>query len=115
MPGNIINIVSNDAKAIELLGFPLLAVLFSPLDIAISLAIIWMVGSWQGLIGTSFLVVVFAYGSVAAKKAAQLRRNATELIDKRLQLIEEITKGIRAMKMYAWEWNFRTLVTRIRK
>lgn len=115
MPGNIINIVSNDAKTIELLGLPLLAVLFSPLDIAISLAIVWMVGSWQGLIGTSFLVIVFAYGAVAAKRAGQLRRNAAELIDKRLQLIEEIIKGIRAMKMYAWEWNFRALVARIRR
>ena len=115
MPGSIINIVSNDAKTIELLGVPLLAVLFSPLDIAISLAIVWMVGSWQGLIGTSFLVIVFAYGSVAGKKAGQLRRSAAELIDKRLQLIEEIIKGVRAMKMYAWEWNFRVLVARIRR
>lgn len=115
MPGNIINIVSNDAKAIELLCLPLLAILFSPLDIAISFAIVWMVASWQGVIGTSFLFVVFAYGSVAAKKAGQLRRNAAELIDKRLQLIEEIIKGIRAMKMYAWEWNFRAVIARIRK
>ena len=115
MPGNIINIVSNDAKTIELLGLPLLAVLVSPLDIAISLAIVWMVGSWQGLIGTSFLVIVFAYGSVAAKKAGQLRRNAAGLIDKRLQLIEETIKGVRAMKMYAWEWNCRALVARIRR
>ena len=89
MPGNTIKIVSNDAKTVALLGVPLLAFLFSPLDIAISLAIVRMVGSWQGLIGASFLVIVFAYGSAAAKKAGQLRRNAAELIDKRLQSIED--------------------------
>lgn len=115
MPGNIINIVSNDAKAIELVGLPLLAVSFSTLDVIISLAIVWMVSSWQGLIGTSFLVIVFAYGSVVAKKAGEMRRNAAELIDKRLQIIEEIIKGIRAMKMYAWEWNLRELVAKIRR
>jgi len=71
--------------------------------------------SWQALIGTSFFVIVSAYGSVAAKKAGKLRRNAAELIDKRLQLIEEIIKGIRAIKMYAREWNFRTLVANIRR
>ena len=52
---------------------------------------------------------MFAYGSVAAKKAGQSRRNAAELID------IEIIKGIRAMKMYAWEWNFRELVAKIRR
>ncbi|KAJ7381834.1 hypothetical protein OS493_038752 [Desmophyllum pertusum] len=115
IPGNIINIVSNDAEAIIQLGVPLNFFLFSALDIIISMAIIWKVASWQGLIGTCFLFAVSAYGSIAAKKAGKLRRNAAELIDQRLQIIKEIVSGIRAVKMYGWEWKFRDLVAKIRR
>ena len=79
------------------------------------MAIIWKVASWQGLIGTCFLFAVSAYGSIAAKKAGELRKNTAELIDQRLQIIKEIIMGIRAVKMYAWEWKFRDLVAKIRR
>ncbi|KAJ7388544.1 hypothetical protein OS493_036911 [Desmophyllum pertusum] len=88
IPGNIINIVSNDSQAIMELGVPFIQFLFSALDIIISMAIIWKVASWQGLIGTCFLFAVSAYGSIAAKKAGELRKNTAELIDQRLQIIK---------------------------
>ena len=50
-----------------------------------------------------------------AKKAAKLRRMAAALTDKRLVVMNEIITGIRAVKMYAWEWKFRDTVCEIRR
>lgn len=113
--GNIINLVSNDAEAIQQLGHltPFLA--FALLDIAISIAIIWTVVAWQALIGACFFLAVSAYGASAARKAGKWRRKAADQIDKRLKVIKEIVAGIRVVKMYAWEGNFRDLVARIRR
>ena len=79
------------------------------------MVIVWIVDSWQELIGTCYIIAVSAYGSLAAKKSGKRRRKAAESIDKRLQVIKEIIMGVRAFKMYAWKRKFRDLVARIRR
>ena len=113
--GNIFNIVSNDAKAIEDVGVYVMFFSFHFLDIAISLAIIWILVAWQALLGACFMLVVAVYGSLSARKTAIWRRHASQLIDDRLEVMKEIVAGIRAVKMYAWEWNFKELVATIRR
>ena len=113
--GNIINVVSNDAKVIEEVGVHLSFLSFALLDIAMAVASIWKVVAWQALVGTLVFWVVSVYGSLTARKAAQWRRKAANQIDKRLEVMKEIIAGIRAVKMYAWEWNFINLVTEIRR
>lgn len=113
--GNIVNVVSNDAKVIEEVGLHFGFLSFALLDIAIAVTSIWKVVAWQALAGTFVFWVVFVYGSLTARKAAQWRRKAADQIDKRLEVMKEIISGIRAVKMYAWEWNFKNLVTKIRR
>ena len=113
--GNIFNIVSNDAKAIEDVGVSAVFFSFHFLDIAISLTIIWKLVAWQALLGACFMLVVAIYGSLSARQTAVWRRHASQLIDNRLEVMKEIVAGIRAVKMYAWEWNFKALVATIRR
>lgn len=50
-----------------------------------------------------------------ARKAAKLRDKAAAFTDERLVVMNEIISGIRAVKMYAWEWNFRDAVWNLRR
>ncbi|KAJ7370582.1 hypothetical protein OS493_031318 [Desmophyllum pertusum] len=50
-----------------------------------------------------------------ARKAAKLREKAAAFTDERLVVMNEIISGIRAVKMYAWEWNFRDVVGDLRR
>lgn len=88
---------------------------FALLDIVASMAIVWYLVAWQALVGASFFLLVIAYGSFAAQKAGKIRQRSAAVTDKRLQIIKEIVAGIRVVKMYAWEWNFRDLVAQIRR
>ncbi|KAL9978590.1 hypothetical protein ACROYT_G016124 [Oculina patagonica] len=112
---NTINLVSNDAKSIEHLGYPVYMFSFALLDIVASMALVWYLVAWQALVGASFFLVVVAYGSFAAHKAGKIRDQSASVTDKRLQMMKEIIAGIRVVKMYAWEWNFSDLVAEIRR
>ena len=56
-----------------------------------------------------------AFQVLLAKKAASLSEKAASFTDERLMVMNEIISGIRAVKMYAWEWNFRDLVHDLRR
>ena len=112
---NTINLVSNDAQAIEKMGYGIFVLSFVPVDIIASMVLVWYLVAWQALIGTSFFLLVVAYGSFAAHKAGKVRHQSAAVTDKRLEIMKEIITGIRVVKMYAWEWNFRDLVAQIRR
>lgn len=65
--------------------------------------------------GASFFLVVITYISVLSRKAGQLREKAASVTDERLEIMNEVIGGIRAVKMHAWEWNFREMIRNLRK
>ena len=112
---NTINLVSNDARAIEEMSIPGFEFPFVPLDVVASIVLVWYLVAWQALIGASFFLLITAYGSFAAHKAGKVRHQSAAVTDKRLEIMKEIIAGIRVVKMYAWEWNFTDLVAKIRR
>ena len=50
-----------------------------------------------------------------ARKAAKLREKAATFTDNRLAVMNEVISGIRAVKMYAWEWNYRDVLYELRR
>ena len=59
--------------------------------------------------------VLVAFQILLARKAADLRKKAATFTDERLMVMNEIIAGIRAVKMFAWEWNFIDVVRDLRK
>ena len=90
-------------------------VLSAPLELVISLVILVYLIGWEALVGAAFFFVLVAFQMLISKKAAKLRGKAAVFTDQRLVVMNEIISGIRAVKMYAWEWNFRDIVCRIRR
>ena len=110
-----INLVSNDAQAIEQLSIGIHDLLFVVQDIGLSMALVWYLVAWQALVGASLFLLVVVYGSFTAQKAGKVRRESAAITDERLKIMKEIIAGIRVVKMYAWEWNFKDLVARLRR
>ena len=115
MSGNTINLVSNDAQKIEKSVNRVGYMLGAPLEIIISMVILWYLIGWQALVGVALFFVLVAFQILMARKAAKLREKAAAFTDERLVVMNEIISGIRAVKMYAWEWNFRDVVSDIRR
>ena len=65
--------------------------------------------------GAGFFLIVVAYISVLSRKAGKLREKAASITDERLAIMNEVISGIRAVKLNAWEWNFRDMIRHLRK
>ena len=88
---------------------------FAPVEIISSGILLWHLIGWQALVGAGFFLVVITYISVLSRKAGKLREKAASVTDERLEIMNEVIGGIRAVKMHAWEWNFRDLVRDLRR
>lgn len=113
--GNTINLVSNDVQKIEKSLNQLGMVFSAPMELSISLGFLWYFIGWEALIGATVFFVLVAFQIVLARKAADLRKKAATFTDERLMVMNEIIAGIRAVKMFAWEWNFIDVVRELRK
>ncbi|CAH3199373.1 unnamed protein product, partial [Porites evermanni] len=112
---NTINLVSNDAQVTEKLGHYAFNASFGILDVILALILLWYLVAWQALIGVFFFVLVIVYNTLAGHKSGRIRAKAATQTDRRLEIIKEIVSGIRLVKMYAWEGNFRKLVAQLRR
>ena len=115
LSGNIINLVSNDAQKVEKFLKDLGMIMSVPLELTISLVILWYLVGWEAFIGAAFFFILMTFQVVMARKAAKLRYKAAVFTDQRLAVMNEIISGIRAVKMYAWEWNFKEILYYLRR
>ena len=107
--------MANDARRLERAGAYLGYFVAAPFEVVVSMLLLWQLIGWQALVGASFMVLVVLYTSVMSGLSAKLRKKAATVTDKRLAVMNEIISGIRAVKMYAWEENYCSLVKRLRR
>lgn len=113
--GQTINLVSNDANRLKDAGWCMMFLLFAPMEIISSGILLWHLIGWQALVGAGFFLIVVTYISVLSRKAGKLREKAASVTDERLAIMNEVISGIRAVKLNAWEWNFRDMIRHLRK
>ena len=112
--GHVINLISNDVKRLDkaLRYFP--NAMLAPFAFFAGSAVLFYLVGWPSLIGTSYLLLISVYQSYGSRLAANLRKKAVVLADKRVQMINEIIHGIRTIKLYSWEQYFVNSVSAVR-
>ena len=115
MTGKTINLVSNDAQKFEKLVYGISLFSFAPIDILGSCVILLLLIGWRALVGVGFYVAYIIYISTTSYESGKLRLKTAAATDERLEVMNEIVCGIRAVKMYAWEWNFTETIKQLRR
>ena len=113
--GHVVDLVSNDIQRLDLATQNLFASLRSPFDLIILGILLWVLIGWQAVTGLTFALILIPYVFITTGWAAKLRMRAAQVTDKRLAVMNEIISGIRAVKMYAWEWPYRDTMRQIRR
>lgn len=113
--GHVINLVSNDIQRLDLATQNLFASLRSPFDLVVLAILLWTLIGWQAVTGLTFALILIPYEAEMTGWVAKLRMEAARVTDRRLEVMNEIISGIRAVKMYAWEWPYRDAVRSIRQ
>jgi len=115
LTGKTINLVSNDAQKLEKVLWAIFLFLFAPLEVLASCIILWLLIGWRALAGVAFYVIAIVYITVASHQIKHLRVKSAAATDKRLEVMNEILSGIRAVKIYAWEMNFTEAIKQLRR
>ncbi|KAL9973022.1 hypothetical protein ACROYT_G019427 [Oculina patagonica] len=115
LTGKTINLVSNDGQKLEKVVWALFLLLFAPLEILASCVILWLLIGWRALAGVAFYVIALVYIILISHQSGQLRRKTAAATDRRLEAMNEIVSGIRAVKMYSWESSFAELIKQLRR
>ncbi|XP_032234169.1 ATP-binding cassette sub-family C member 4 [Nematostella vectensis] len=113
--GHVINLVSNDIQRLDLATQNLFASLRSPFDLVVLGVLLWVLIGWQAVTGLAFALILIPYEAEMTGWVAKLRMQAARVTDRRLEVMNEVISGIRAVKMYAWEWPYRDVVRQIRR
>lgn len=111
--GKTINLVSNDAQKLEKAMWALF--LFAPLEVLASCIILWLLMGWLALAGVAFYAIAIAYITLLSHQTGKLRGKTAAATDRRLETVNEIVSGIRAVKMYGWEVNFAEMIKQLRR
>ena len=113
--GQMVNLLSNDAQRFELFTRFFHYLWLAPLQFFLILYLSWQSIGKATFVGAALLLLFVPFQTWVGKKFSQLRSKTAKLTDIRLRIMNEIIKGIKVIKMYAWENSFAKLVANARK
>lgn len=112
--GHVINLISNDVQRMDKALCYLPNILLAPFAFIIGHVILFFLIGWPVVLGMGYLILILLYQGYGSGLAASLRLKAVVFADKRVQIINEIIRGIRTIKICSWEKHFGNLVSAMR-
>ena len=113
--GEMTNLISVNAQTVcDLLQY-LNLLWASPLQITISVAMLYSYLGISAFVGISVLILCVPINIVIANKIKKSQRAKLFQQDSRIKAINEMLSSIKIIKFYAWEVNFKNIIERIRE
>ena len=113
--GQIINLISNDARRFDDYGCHLPFLIFGPLELLIVLLLVSLkLGIVPAIAGLGFTLLVFPIQFLLASFVASTRRSTAAQTDERVRLTGEIISGALSVKLLSWELRFAEILDKLR-
>ena len=112
--GQMLNLMQTNTKTVVDM-LPYLNMIWSaPLQIAISLIILWQYLKLASLASVLVIALLVPLNIFVTTKMRMYQLKKLKLQDSRIKLTNELLSGIKVIKMYGWEVAFQKLVNKIR-
>ncbi|KAH9501409.1 Multidrug resistance-associated protein 4 [Dermatophagoides farinae] len=108
--GQILNLISNDVTRVDQFCNYACYIIISPIIFIIRMYICYIYVGPYCFIGLFLLLLVIPMNLLTGRIFQLLRTKVAKTSDTRLRIISDIIKGIRVIKMYAWEDHFSSLI-----
>ncbi|XP_054158234.1 ATP-binding cassette sub-family C member 4-like, partial [Oppia nitens] len=113
--GQIMNLMSNDVSSLDEYCQLCSYIIVGPINTIISVYICWQYIGWVSLIGLAILTSFIPFNGLMGRLFIKISTKVAALTDTRIQLMNDIIKGMKVIKMYAWERHFDKLISDARK
>lgn len=112
--GQMVNLMAVDARRLNDLLPYLHNIWSSPLQIIISLTMLWDQIGPAVLAGLAVMLIVMPLNALMARIQQRMQRKLMEARDERVKQFNEVLNGIKIIKMYAWETGFQEKIEKNR-
>ncbi|CAM1332557.1 ABCC2 (predicted) [Pycnogonum litorale] len=113
--GKVINLISSNFDVIEKLFLEMCFIPVILLQTIFATVIIWRDFGALSSAGVLVFLLVIPVQYTAGKMAINIRSNLAKATDERIKIIDDILKGIKVIKMYAWENIFVQIISNKRR
>jgi ATP-binding cassette subfamily C (CFTR/MRP) protein 1 len=104
--GEIMNLQSVDSKSLSAVVIFLHQLWSAPLQIIVSIALLWNVLGYASFGGIAVLILTSPTQILIGRVMAGLQRDIMKKKDARIKTTNEVMQGIRVLKFFAWETSF---------
>ncbi|BFZ09598.1 hypothetical protein BsWGS_12637 [Bradybaena similaris] len=112
--GEVVNLMSVDAERVENVMSYLWAVWSSPLQIIVSLYLLYSYIGVSMFAGAAFLTLLIPANGYITAKLGDLQSRLMQHKDQRMKVMNELLSGIKIIKLFAWERRFERRILGIR-
>ncbi|KAG8228792.1 hypothetical protein J437_LFUL006671 [Ladona fulva] len=113
--GKIVNLLSNDVARFDIVAITINYLWISPLAAILVAYMVYQHIGIAGIIGIAVVFIIVPLQSWTGKLSSIFRTRSAVRTDERVRLMDEIVRGIRVIKMYAWEMPFARLIAEARR
>uniref|UniRef100_A0A9L0RT34 ATP binding cassette subfamily C member 8 n=1 Tax=Equus caballus TaxID=9796 RepID=A0A9L0RT34_HORSE len=113
--GQICNLVAIDTNQLMWFFFLCPNLWAMPVQIIVGVILLYYILGVSALIGAAVIILLAPVQYFVATKLSQAQRSTLEYSNERLKQTNEMLRGIKLLKLYAWENIFRTRVEMTRK
>ena len=102
-PGWVVNLISSDVSRIDQLAGFFHYLWSGPFQLIVIMAFMFSLIQWYAFVGLTLLVLFIPIQARTMLHLGTLRRASSKIADERIKTILEFIRGIRVIKLYAWE------------
>ena len=113
--GYIINLVAGDAQRYDQSVLYFFGAIQASFEVCAIALLTWHLLGYRALAGVLFMVCLAIFNVIMGVVCTKLRNRIAKVTDKRLNSMNAVVPGIRAVKMHAWESPFMEIVGQLRR
>ncbi|CAO3623722.1 unnamed protein product [Cunninghamella echinulata] len=113
--GNIINLMSSDSKLIGDFSCFMITLLTSPLELLICFYLLYGLLGLSSLVGILVMVLSMPISQYVSTVFAKATADIMVVRDKRGSVVNEVLRGIRQIKFFAWEKQWKAIILKLRE
>ena len=111
----MIDLVSSDVQRMDLAATEFFRLCLSVFELVCLIPLIWIVTGWQAVVGLICLMLFSPIRAYLSYLSGVFRVMTADETDRRLNLLNEVISGIRAVKTNTMEWFYGEKITQIRR